>query len=62
MKRTHLSEMLRLYRTVKGLTIRQFAPQIGISIATLSRVERGHEMDLETFSKLLTWFRMRVTS
>lgn len=55
--RTNLSEMLRIYRNVRGLSVRQLAPQIGISIATLSRLERGHEMDLATFEKLLTWFR-----
>lgn len=57
--RTNLSEMLRLYRTLRGLTVRQLAPQIGISHATLSRVERGREMDLATFEKLVIWFRKK---
>lgn len=54
---THLGEMLRLYRMVRNITVRQLAPEIGVSIATLSRVERGYEMDLRTFEKFLAWFR-----
>lgn len=35
--------------------IRVTAEQIGISPATLSRVERGNLPDLETFSKICKW-------
>jgi transcriptional regulator with XRE-family HTH domain len=35
--------------------IRVTADQIGISPATLSRVERGNLPDLETFSKICEW-------
>src|SRR5438552_12957068 len=35
--------------------IREVAAEIGISAATLSRVERGHLPDLETFKKICKW-------
>ena len=35
--------------------IRETAKIIGVSPATLSRVERGHMPDLETFSKVCRW-------
>jgi DNA-binding Xre family transcriptional regulator len=37
------------------LGIRQTAEQIGISAATLSRVERGNLPDLETFKRICKW-------
>ncbi len=52
---THLGRLLRLHRTVSDQTVRQFAPQIGISVATLSRIERGHAMDAATLMKVLIW-------
>jgi transcriptional regulator with XRE-family HTH domain len=38
-----------------GRGIREAAAQIEISPATLSRVERGHMPDLETFAKICRW-------
>ena len=35
--------------------IRQTADEIGISAATLSRVERGNLPDLETFKRICKW-------
>lgn len=35
--------------------IREIAKAIGISAATLSRVERGHVPDLETFGRVCRW-------
>lgn len=35
--------------------VREVAKEIGISPATLSRVERGHLPDIETFSKVCSW-------
>ena len=35
--------------------VREVAKEIGISPATLSRVERGHLPDLETFGKVCRW-------
>lgn len=52
---TRLGEMLRLYRTVGGLSLRELAPEIGISSATLMRIETGQAFDADTLLKLWTW-------
>ena len=41
-----------------GQGIRRIAEQIGISPATLSRVERGNLPDLETFGKICSWLEL----
>jgi transcriptional regulator with XRE-family HTH domain len=38
--------------------IRKTAKEIGISPATLSRVERGYLPDLETFTKICRWLKV----
>jgi transcriptional regulator with XRE-family HTH domain len=38
--------------------IRETARSIGVSPATLSRVERGHMPDLETFGKICRWLNV----
>lgn len=38
--------------------MRETAGEIGISHATLSRVERGYVPDLETFRKICTWLEV----
>lgn len=38
-----------------GRGIREAADEIGISAATLSRVERGNLPDLETFNRICRW-------
>jgi transcriptional regulator with XRE-family HTH domain len=55
MSQTRLGAMLRLYRTVRGKTLRQVAPQIGIGHATLLRIETGKAMDADTLLKLWAW-------
>lgn len=52
---THLGEMLRLYRTVRGLSLRDIAPAIGIGHATLMRIEAGQAFDADTLLKLWAW-------
>lgn len=52
---TRLGEMFRLYRTVRGLSLREIAPEIGIGHATLMRIEQGQAFDTETFLKLVAW-------
>ena len=44
------SQLLSERRAEKG--VREFARELGISPATLSRIERGKLPDLETFEKL----------
>src|SRR5437879_2196420 len=38
--------------------LREVAKEIGISPATLSRVERGHVPDLDTFSRICRWLKL----
>lgn len=47
--------MLRLYRTVRGRSLRDIAPHIGISDATLMRIETGQAIDAYTLLKLWAW-------
>ena len=37
------------------LSVREAAKQIGISVSTFSRVERGAPMDGATMATILTW-------
>jgi transcriptional regulator with XRE-family HTH domain len=48
-----LGETLRKQRGPRG--VRQIAGEIGISTATLSRIENGHLPDLETFRRVCVW-------
>lgn len=41
-----------------GRGIREVATEIGISAATLSRVECGKQPDLDTFSKICQWLQV----
>ncbi|MDD5762097.1 MAG: helix-turn-helix domain-containing protein [bacterium] len=51
-----LGALLRERRGGKG--IRQVADEIGISPATLTRIEGGRVPDLATFSKICTWLNV----
>jgi transcriptional regulator with XRE-family HTH domain len=51
-----LGERLRRARGERG--IREAAREIGISAATLSRVERGNVPDIGTFAKVCSWLRI----
>ncbi len=55
-------ELLRLGKTLRERRgergIRQVAGEIGISPATLSRVERGKLPDLATFSRICEWLQV----
>lgn len=53
-----LVERLKERRTAGGLGLRVAAKLIGISPATLSRVERGSLPDLETFRKICRWLEI----
>lgn len=48
-------EVLRTWRRVKDCGLRQVAKDIGISAATLSRVERGEYMEVRTLILILNW-------
>lgn len=51
-----LVDRLKTKRAGKG--IREAAAAIGVSPATLSRVERGNLPDLETFKKICSWVQV----
>jgi len=55
----HLGQILRLYRTVHQRSLRDLAPEMGLSSATLLRIENGRALDVETLLKLWTWFLQR---
>lgn len=50
-----LGKLLTLYRATERRTVRELAALIGVSPATLSRVERGHMPDLASWRKLEAW-------
>ncbi len=47
-----LAQNVKTVRYLKGVSLREHAKLIGISPATLSRVERGHMCDLSVLSKI----------
>jgi len=49
--------MIRLMRMVNNRTIRDLAAEIGISAATLLRVEQGKAFDVATLLRLLQWLQ-----
>lgn len=51
-----LGRKLQAQRGERG--VRETAKEIGISHATLSRVERGYLPDLDTFSKICKWLEI----
>lgn len=51
-----VGRQLATQRGARG--IRETAKEIGISAATLSRVERGLMPDLETFGKICRWLKV----
>jgi transcriptional regulator with XRE-family HTH domain len=55
-----LGRLLQQRRGSRG--IREVAREIGISHATLLRVERGHLPDLENYQKLCKWLGIDVAS
>jgi DNA-binding XRE family transcriptional regulator len=52
---TNAAKLLRLYRAEYGFSVRDMAPRIGVSAATLNRIERGHGMDATSLVKVITW-------
>lgn len=50
-----LGNVLRNYRVIADVGIRKTARSIGISASTLSRVERGEEMDGQVLGRILVW-------
>lgn len=52
---TRLGRMIRCYRQMNERELRTVAKEIGISAATLMRIEHGRECDASTLMKILQW-------
>lgn len=50
-----LSELIRIYRAVKGVGVRELAKEIGVTASTLNRVERGYPCESRVLSAILRW-------
>jgi transcriptional regulator with XRE-family HTH domain len=50
-----LGHVLARYRWAQQITVRDAAKVMGISAATLSRIEHGEMMDGMTMAKILIW-------
>ena len=59
MKKLTLETIGRRLAEKRGdVGVRATAKEIGVSPATLSRVERGHLPDLDTFGKICRWLKV----
>lgn len=50
-----LGAVMLAYRNSRGLGVRDMAREVGISPATLNRVERNRNVDGRTMAKLFLW-------
>jgi transcriptional regulator with XRE-family HTH domain len=55
-----LGRLILAKRSENGLGIRAAAREVGISHATLARVEKGFLPDLENYEKIRTWLGIHV--
>lgn len=53
-----LGTTLRARRRERRLSLRDLAEEIGVSLNTLSRVERGHIPDLKNFQRIVDWLEV----
>ena len=56
----HVRGVVKFKRQAQHLGLRDLMKACGVSIATLSRFERGHSLDAETFLKLIEWLQPTV--
>ena len=57
-----LGAMLRTRRREQRLSLRDLAAKIGVSLNTLSRVERGPVPDLRNFQRIVDWLDVPADS
>lgn len=50
-----LGKVIRTYRLMQELTLRELGKEIGIGAATLMRLEQGRDPDGPTLAKIWTW-------
>lgn len=56
----HIGRLLVLHRASAQIGMRDLAAEMGLSIATLSRIERGHAMDADTLLKIWAWLNLEA--
>jgi transcriptional regulator with XRE-family HTH domain len=54
-KLSNLSLLFWAYRFEQKLSLRELAEETGISRSTLSRIERGQRIDLQTWLQIQAW-------
>lgn len=50
-----IGKLLKLYRNVNDIGIRELSKELGISRATLSRIERKNICDSKIMLKIINW-------
>lgn len=50
-----IGRLLQLYRVTQNITMREMGEILGISAATISRIEHGREIDSQTMIKIMNW-------
>lgn len=50
-----IGEMIKTHRLQDGFGTREYAKMIGVSHATLNRIENGYKVDGTTMLKLIQW-------
>lgn len=50
-----VGQCIRAWREKRDLSVRVVAPMVGVSVATLSRIERGEQVDAYTQLKLIVF-------
>lgn len=53
---SNLGMALKCLRLMNDLDVRELGDRIGVSAATISRLENGRGMSAETWLKLSNWF------
>ena len=51
----NIGTVINNWRRIQGIGVREAAQQIGVSHGTVSRIERGEQIDGSTMMKLLRW-------
>jgi transcriptional regulator with XRE-family HTH domain len=54
----HLGDTLKAERRSRRLSLRDVSDETGVSVNTLSRVERGHLPDLKNYQRLIDWLKV----
>lgn len=55
-----LGDVLRKWRKMSDLTLREAATRIGVRFNTLARIETGEQMDGATLAIILRWLTAEV--